>query len=260
MAKAKTKELITLDPNVQFEIEKAEISKMIKERKGLKVKSIKDTEGYDAVCEARKELATERIKIDKDRLAITLDARNWVSMVNEKGKELVEMLKEAEGELNKEKKKYEAWLEEERKAEERRIEKRKHQLYLAGCKYDGTQFSIGDFALLEADIPDLKDDEFKDYLQMAKDEGKKIKEQEEKIQAELEELQELRRMKAQFEQTASGEDEPLAFESDKEAIEHCVMEIEKIERPVVKSLSLDKSIEVAFNHLDKAKEILFDLI
>jgi len=161
----------------KFNPQKAELTKIVSEMKDLTIKGVDDKEGYLAVDTARKNLKAIRVKITKTGKDLRAEALSFQKAVIAKEKELVEIIEPTEKMLADQQEKIDN--EKERIARMELLPSRKEKLATIGIT------EISDDEILIMDFNQF--DEFynnQKEIYLAEKEAK-IKEAEEKRQAEL---------------------------------------------------------------------------
>ena len=196
---------------VEYDITKAAIKEMSNKFMPLCINGLDDTEGFEAVHNARMVVKGKRIEVEKRRKELKADALAWGKKVDSEAKKIFQLLKPIEDHLKaeedsivNEKKR----LEEEKAAlEQLRIQKRIDNF----AKY-GTTISYFDAAAMSDDeystaLEKLKDEYRAEQVRIAKEkrlEEERIAREEEARKAEDERLRkeraELERIKAEQEE------------------------------------------------------------
>lgn len=238
-----------LDQQIKSELKKynladAKIAELKKRYSGLKVRDLKDKEGFVAVKSALSEIVSFRTGIDKKRLALTADYRKITDSINGEAKRLVALLQEVEAPLREEKDRVEALLKEEkeRKAREiqERLDARVNQLQESGMTFNGQYYVCGDTISMDINtIRDMKDTDF-EFLNakviMEAERIRKEREEEEKRKAEEEaerkrQQEELERQQAELrKQQEEMEAQRKEFERQQQELAEMKLKAERDEQ------------------------------
>lgn len=233
-------ESAALEQQVKQELKKynladAKIAELKKKYAGLKVKDLKDKEGFVAVKTALSEVVSIRTGIDKKRLALTGDYRKIVDAINGEAKRLTALIQEVEEPLREEKDRIDRLVKEEkeRKAREiqERLDNRVATLKEAGMTFDGSFYVCGDTIAMDVNtIRDMKDADFdflKAKVEMEAERIRKAAEEEEKRKAAEE--AERKRQQEEFEkQQAELRKQQEEFKRQQEEMEKQRRELQEM--------------------------------
>lgn len=84
----------------------AQVAEMRDKLMGLKINGLSDKAGYQIVSTERKKVKAMRVALDKQRVSLNEDARNWINTVNGEAKRLTKALEEIEDHLEAQEKAY----------------------------------------------------------------------------------------------------------------------------------------------------------
>jgi len=215
----------------KFSPKKAELVALADSYKALTINGVEDKEGYLAVDNARKELKTKRVQIQKDGKSLREEAVTFQRAVISKEKELIGIIEPIETELAEK----QAVIEEEKQKIKRKESLPSRIAKLAEIEVVVTE----DFLLL------MDDAKFDSYLNERRAGYLEAKE------AKMKELQEAAEKKAQEEQNKLNA-EKKKIEDEKRKIEE---EKLSIERDKQHQLDLEKArTEAAENAKKEAEE------
>lgn len=212
-----------------FEERKAQLAELKSEADGLKIESIDDKETISQVSTVRKKLKSARVDISKEGKAMRDPLTAISRMISDKEKELIDIIEPTEQQLQQQEK----WVQDEKeriRQEEIRLENERIQKRIDGLAAYGFQIDY-------ADIKQMSEETFGKYLEAAKSQFEKAelekaeserirKEQQEqdrinreaeqnRIKAEREELEVLRRQSAEIEERIRSEQESIETEKRK---------------------------------------------
>lgn len=204
---------------VKFDINQEQINKYKELVPTLKIESAEDKKGYELVYETRQELKRARTTLEKKRKELVAPHNKYVTAVNDKANEYKDQLEPLEAQLQEKEKWFEAEQErinkEREEKEATRVADRTAILIDNGAAFDGMSFAKGTFALSVGDIRTMDDEDFNRIAneiktiheqELAEEQRKKdkeererldlleaqrkLKEQEEELQKQLEEAKE----------------------------------------------------------------------
>lgn len=192
----------------QFNITDAAIEKMKKEYLSLSIDGLDDKDGYKKVHEARMDVKSKRVEVDKMRKDLNSDALAYQRAVNGEAKRITELLEPIEAHLTAEEKKIDDEKErlkaEAERKEQEKLQGRVAKLVSLGCVFDGEKYQLGDNKATVTQIKQASDETFSNFLNAVQGEADKIaakkaeeeaarKAEEERIAAERAELEKLRK-------------------------------------------------------------------
>ena len=128
----------------------------------LKIKDVKDKEGFQTVHQARIDVKTERVRIDKERKQYVSKAVKFQRSVNAEAERIFSFftpievyLQSEEDKIIKEKQRLE---DEKNRLEQEKIQNRTNILYQYGMLFNGDYYSLGEYFI---DVLNVK--EFYDF-------------------------------------------------------------------------------------------------
>lgn len=214
------------------------VATLVQETKGLTIQGVKDTSGAKQVHEARIELKTTRVEIDKVRKELIAPALDWQKTVNAKAKELTNLIQPIEARLKEE--------EDQIKAEKRRIKEEKERARLIkiqergsfilqhGGTFDGEAYEPGlnyPVHLTQDEIFEIEEDKWEELKAEILEHQEQIKAQEKRVKIEQAYHQVIQSLGLEHQPIAKAfilplEDNPIRISEDlyQEALEECIEE------------------------------------
>lgn len=237
--KEKQSAVPTLNPEAaiaKFNVTDAAIAKMKKEYMRLTIAGLDDREGYKAVHEARMDVKSKRVEVDKLRKDLNADALAYQRAVNGEAKRITELLTPIEEHLTSEEKKIDdekarLKAEAERKEQEK-LQGRVAKLVGLGCHFDGEKYVLGASKATVTDIKQASDETFNNFLNAVQAEADQIaKQKAEEEAARKAEEERLAAERAQLEkQRKEQEAKEAELRRQQEEIERKKREAEEAER------------------------------